>query len=423
MSRQLIQSKGLCESYRTHAKAFTRSRCLTFPVLLLLMLRNSVKSLQLLLNELAWEQQTRPVTASAFTQARAQVSHQVFIELNRRAVVDVMYGDDNINRYHGFRLLAIDGSKILLPHHPSVQEHFGEIGYSNDHPDVKGTHAYGLASVLYDVLNHVAIDSVLGQAKDYEVALATQHHVPHLQSDDLVICDRNYPSYQFLATLSAAKTHFVMRCSAQSFKTARHMLNGEGADTQVVKLKPHHSKQALMKTLGLPMRIKVRFVRVLLETGEFEVLVTNVFDLPTCEFRMLYHLRWEIEGFYGLLKGRLALENFTGQTAQSVLQDFYAAIYLSGLETLLTADVNAQLAEKSTKYPQQVNHAVSFHTIKLHALDLLWSDLDEDVVIARLEELFFYNPTILRMERVVPRKKTNTRRSLHHAKRQRKVCY
>jgi len=136
------------------------------------------------------------------------------------------------------------------------------------------------------------------------------------------------------------------------------------------------------------------------------VLVTNLFELLTQEFRALYHLRWGIEGFYGLLKGRLVLENFSGQTAESVLQDFHAAIYLSGLETLLIESANQQLAEKATKYPQQVNHAVSFHTIKSHALDLLWSDLDENLVIARSNDLFLYNPTVLRSEHVVPRKKS-----------------
>lgn len=46
------------------------------------------------------------------------------------------------------RVLAIDGSKVLLPQHDSVIKEFGEIAYSNDHPDVQGTHAYGLASSM-----------------------------------------------------------------------------------------------------------------------------------------------------------------------------------------------------------------------------------------------------------------------------------
>ncbi len=42
----------------------------------------------------------------------------------------------------------------------------------------------------------------------------------------------------------------------------------------------------------------------------------------------LYRLRRGIETFYGLLKTRLALENFTGISAEAVRQDFYATVYL-----------------------------------------------------------------------------------------------
>jgi len=41
------------------------------------------------------------------------------------------------------------------------------------------------------------------------------------------------------------------------------------------------------------------------------------------------------------------LENFTGQTAESVYQDFYATIYLTGMESILTADANTELSKKS----------------------------------------------------------------------------
>jgi hypothetical protein len=40
---------------------------------------------------------------------------------------------------------------------------------SPDHPDVKGSHNYALASVMYDVLNRIAIDSTLAPARAYEV--------------------------------------------------------------------------------------------------------------------------------------------------------------------------------------------------------------------------------------------------------------
>lgn len=113
---------------------------------------------------------------------------------------------------------------------------------------------------------------------------------------------------------------------------------------QTVILKPHHTKLAKVQFHELPESVKVRFVRVRLETGEYEVLVTNLLntqDFPTEEFKTLYHLRWGVEGFYRILKSRLNLENFSGKTAESVYQDFYATVYLTGIETILTADVDA----------------------------------------------------------------------------------
>lgn len=49
-------------------------------------------------------------------------------------------------------------------------------------------------------------------------------------------------------------------------------------------------------------------------------------------FRTVLPLRWGIETFYGLLKTRLGLGNFSGTGAEAVSQDFYATVYLTGLE-------------------------------------------------------------------------------------------
>jgi len=402
-------------------------RKLTFSCVMILLLQKSQKSLQLVLNEFSDKLNTNePATAGAFTQARANLRYTALIELNQKGVVDVMYRDDDIKLYKGMRVLAIDGSKILLPQHDSVIKEFGEISYSNDHPDVQGAHAYGLASSMYDVLNRVAVDSVLGKAHDYEVELAVFHHLPHTRDNDLLIFDRGYANYLLIALLVLCGRKFVIRCSASSFAQAQKMLKGEGADDQIVTLKPHHTKLKEVRFHDLPKAVKVRFVRVRLETGEYEVLVTNLLDtetFPTEEFKAIYHMRWGVEGFYKILKSRLTLENFTGKTADAVYQDFYAAIYLSGLETILTGDVNASLAEKDTQYPQQVNHAVAFNAIKNKAFELLASNLDSQTLIERLEFLFTRAPTVCRQERKVQRKKRSAHQRLNHVKRKQKACF
>ena len=163
----------------------------------MLILQKGLKSLQLRINELTSVLGGETLTNSALTQARANLKHTAFIELNRKAVVDVMYGDDDYKRYKDMRVLGIDGSKILLPSTPDIINQVGQFSYSNEKNGVEGQHAEGLSSALYDVLNHVAVDSFLGKAKDYEVNLAIQH-LDGTRENDLLICDRNYPSYYVL---------------------------------------------------------------------------------------------------------------------------------------------------------------------------------------------------------------------------------
>jgi hypothetical protein len=43
-----------------------------------------------------------------------KLKHTVFIELNQKAIVDVLYQDEDFKEFWGKRVLAIVGSKIRL---------------------------------------------------------------------------------------------------------------------------------------------------------------------------------------------------------------------------------------------------------------------------------------------------------------------
>lgn len=116
------------------------------------MLRKSVRGLQCLLNETLG---TLP-SAAAFTNARKKLRYTAFIELNQRAVIDTMY-HDAYQTLHGLRILAIDGSKIILPDTTQTRATFGVTRVKN--PQYEGVYTCALASVLYDVLNGVALDA------------------------------------------------------------------------------------------------------------------------------------------------------------------------------------------------------------------------------------------------------------------------
>ena len=425
-TRHLLADEGFKSRHRASAQAFTRVRRLPVAVVLVLILRNSVKSLQNVVNEaLAWLT-AEPVTASAFSQARHPLQHPAFIELNQRVVVESRYRDADFRTFWGFRVLAIDGSKVPPPDTEDVRAAFGTIAYSNGKDArIQGERPHALASVLYDVLNRVALDATLGRAEADEVDLAIGH-LAHTGPTDVLVMDRNDPSYRLLAELTRRQRHFVIRCSAASFGAARRMLQGEGPDRHVVTLTPCAAQAPLIGRLGLPRTLTARLVRPRLSTGEWEVLVTSLCDeaaYPTAGFLELYHGRWGVETFHGVLKTRLDLENFSGCGAEAVRQDFHATVYLTGLESILTETAPAQLDAKEPRHPQTVNRTVSFNAIKHHALDLLCSGLDTPSLIEQLTALFLTQPTCARPQRQPPRRKTSARALLDFHRRRKKHCY
>lgn len=412
---------GFKALHRRTEQAFTRDRSLPFGLVLTMVLRKSVKSLQAVVNEAMLWLEAESVTASAFSQARYKLKHTAFIELNQKAVVETMYRDGDYRTFWGHRVLAVDGSRVMLPDNPASRQAFGTIRYTNGkNQSHAGEHCYARASVLYDVLNRVVLDAALAPVKSYEADLAVAH-LPHTQDRDLLVMDRNYPSYRMMAELSRCGRAFVIRCPASSFKAVRLMAEGAGADSQIVVLRPPGRQ-----TGGLPESLTVRLVRVRLKTGETEMLISSLLDgaaYPTGGFAELYWLRWGVETFYGVLKTRLALENFSGLGVEAIRQDFYATVYLTGMESVLTDAAQVLLDGKDTRHPQTVNRAVSFNAIKNNALDLLFSDLDSGALLEQLTQLFLKNPTLRRNERNPPRQQASCRTLLHFHKRQKKHCF
>lgn len=146
------------------------------------------------------------VTKSALTQARKQLSHTAFTALNRQ-VVDTYYAHhNNLKAWRGHRLCAIDGSQIRLPDESDITYEFGV------HPGKKNQKncPLALASVYFDVLNHISIDSSINPTGASERECAATH-LQHAQPNDLTILDRGYNSFWLYAYFSAHEQAFCVR--------------------------------------------------------------------------------------------------------------------------------------------------------------------------------------------------------------------
>ena len=108
--------------------------------------------------------------------------------------------------------------------------------------------------------------------------------------------------------------------------------------------------------------VKIRVIEVKLPNGTEEYLATNIFDssITPSMFRELYFYRWPIEVKYRELKTCLCLEEFSGTSAISIMQEFYINLLLSNLASLIKNedDNNLQVpAESANKHRYQSNRS------------------------------------------------------------------
>ena len=198
--------------------------------------------------------------------------------------------------------------------------------------------------------------------------------------------------------------------------------------SKTVRLLGPADQRAQLRGLGLPLELTVRFVSVRLPSGELEVLATSLLDeqrYPSEEFLIVYHYRWNHETFYAMMKGRLDLENFSGQTTEAVRQDFFATLFLCNVESVLTQSAGQVLREQSAgdKHPKQVNRAVAYHALKDQLLDLLYSELPVEQVVEKLQRMFLGAAVAVRPERKPPRPKLSLYRSYHFQRRVKKIVF
>src|SRR5207244_3941213 len=165
----------------------------------------------------------------------------------------------------------------------------------------------------------IGLDGRLESSRVGEVELAIKQ-LPLGQPGDVLVNDRGFTGYAYLAWHHHLALDYISRCSSGSFAAAQELFRmNRAARSKTVRLLAPAEQRAQLRALGLPLELTVRFVSVRLPTGELEVLATSLLDeqrYPSEEFLSVYHYRWNHETFYAMMKGRLDLENFSGQTTE-----------------------------------------------------------------------------------------------------------
>lgn len=351
----------MCET-RTKSTYFTRAAKMNFKNIILFVLNFVKKSIQIELDSFFdnINREDLRITKQGYSEARQKISPSAFIKM-ANGIISWYYGDDDYKTYRGFRLSAIDGTVLELNNSERMRKSFGFI--TNKYTEVARAKASGIYDIENDMIMTSKITKYDTSERDVAIDLIEQLKALGLKND-LILFDRGYPSSKLISYIEKNSIKYLMRVPSNFLKA----INDAKKEDQIVVINIERKN------------IKIRVLRFILDSGEEEILITNLLieDFGIKDFKVLYFKRWGIEVKYNELKNKLQIENFTGDTPLVVEQDFYASIYLSNMISIAKAEANQKIAKKNKgknlKYEYKVNTNILIGKLKNSLILMLIED-------------------------------------------------
>jgi IS4 transposase len=151
-----------------------------------------------------------------------------------------------------------------------------------------------------------------------------------LDRKDILVFDRYYASHLLIFYLHKRGVQFCFRMKDNWYEVQRFLRSGLESDDLIINLPARDQRKA--DELGIKeKRFKCRLLKVQLDSGETEILLTSLTNetkITVADLYELYGLRWFVEEAFKTFKHKVCLENFSGKSDKAVLQDFYVKIFL-----------------------------------------------------------------------------------------------
>jgi hypothetical protein len=259
-----------------------------------------------------------PVSEAAFSKARQRMPSAfwvaLFILLGQRFLE--LY--PQVVRWRRFRLLALDGTEILLPDWAALRSHFGTPR------NASGSHGPQARLVLLQYpLARLPRAYVLEPRALGENTMA-RRLLHGLGSEDLVLLDAGFLCYGLLCQIHQQDASFCLRLKKSlNLRRIKQLSKQTGDRDVLVQWTPKDSRGNWRKQ-GLPRSLKLRLLTYHAKGFRPLQLLTNVLseqDVPYPQWWGLslseegevlckgaYNLRWEIETTYLELKVQQGLE-------------------------------------------------------------------------------------------------------------------
>jgi hypothetical protein len=287
--------------------------------------------------------QADPVSAPAFCNARKKLAPSLLDNLLQRVCATIDANHSPSLLWHGRRVFAVDGCRINTQRSAELDKAFG-TPHGGHCPQL-------LLSTLYDVIGEQPVAATIAPGASCERQELLKL-LPRLRRGDVLVLDRGYPSHEVFDACLAVGVDLIGRVPKSGSFAAVGIFQENVGDDYIVAVRGD---------------LQMRTVRISHGGDEAWYLLTTVrrSDFSRSQMAQLYHLRWEIEEFFKLLKSDyFSQRQFHAKTCQGVEQELRAQILFAAMARLFALD-----AAK--------DHEVSKHAIVAKSAILA---LAEDVV-------------------------------------------
>jgi len=250
------------------------------------------------------------VSEAAFAKARRRMPLTFWIELIIVLGEQFEKQHGTFHYFRGFRVLAMDGTRIDLPECRSLCDHFGTAknAFGRQQPQARMV-------LLQFPFTRMPYRYELSPVSCGEVTMAMRL-CRHLRAGDLVLLDAGFWSYGLLWAIQNQKACFALRLKSDVKPVTLKRL---GRCERLVRWTPKDSRGNWRKA-GLPKSIDLRVIEYRVPGFRPQAIVTNVLSpkaisredwtrlTTSCQdahrklLPGLFHRRWEIETSYSELK-------------------------------------------------------------------------------------------------------------------------
>ena len=319
---------------------------------------------------------TKTPTNSSLNQRRAQILPEAF-EFLFREFTNITSGG---KLYHGYRLLACDGSTLTT--NPNPQDEAAYIHYSSESKGYNQIHL----TALYDLQNRTYADAVIQPIRHANECKEICDMVDRYYGTKktIFIADRGYESYNIFAHIQEKNMFYLIRVKDVLSKggMARTILRKSFADNesfdellsitltkkQTKDIKEHPELYRFLPSttqfdfLDLYFHqfyeMRLRIVRFPISDSTFECIITNLpaEEFTTDDIKKLYQMRWGIETSFRELKYSIGLTHFHSKKTDYIKQEIWARLVLYNFCEAITTRTIMRQSNRRRKHSFQLNY-------------------------------------------------------------------